>query len=69
MFLDALNTKHPVVICTALRVIQHLVMCADMVGEALVPYYRQILPVLNMFCLKNSKYLVLFVKCSIVWLF
>lgn len=50
----ALNTKHPVVICTTLKVLQHLVMSADMIGEALVPYYRQILPVLNMFSQKNK---------------
>lgn len=34
-------------ICTTLKVLQHLVVSADMVGEALVPYYRQILPILN----------------------
>lgn len=28
---------------------QHLVVSGDMVGEALVPYYRQILPILNIF--------------------
>jgi hypothetical protein len=30
-------------------VLQHLVVSADIVGEALVPYYRQILPILNIF--------------------
>ena len=30
-------------------VLQHLVVSADMVGEALVPYYRQILPILNIY--------------------
>ena len=34
--------------------LQHLVVSADMVGEALVPYYRQILPVLNIFKNKNK---------------
>ena len=29
------------------QVLQKLVKSADMVGEALVPYYRQILPILN----------------------
>ena len=28
-------------------------MSGDMIGEALVPYYRQILPVMNMF--KNKR--------------
>ncbi|KAK9297006.1 hypothetical protein QLX08_009109 [Tetragonisca angustula] len=44
----ALNTKMPEVICATLRAIQHLVRSADCVGEALVPYFRQILPVLNL---------------------
>ena len=30
-------------------VLQHLVTSGDMIGEALVPYYRQILPILNLF--------------------
>ncbi|XP_060938130.1 parkin coregulated gene protein [Limanda limanda] len=46
---NALNTRNRQVICTTLKVLQHLVMSADMVGEALVPYYRQILPILNIF--------------------
>jgi hypothetical protein len=43
------------VMCTTLKVLQHLVVSADMVGEALVPYYRQILPVLNIFINKNRE--------------
>jgi len=35
--------------CATLKKIQKLVTSGDMIGEALVPYYRQILPVLNMF--------------------
>ena len=31
---------------------QKLVTCANYVGEALVPYYRQILPIFNLY--KNS---------------
>ncbi|XP_042244370.1 parkin coregulated gene protein isoform X4 [Thunnus maccoyii] len=46
---NALNTRNRQVICTTLKVLQHLVMSGDMVGEALVPYYRQILPILNIF--------------------
>lgn len=41
------------VLCKTLKVLQHLVVSADMVGEALVPYYRQILPILNIFINKN----------------
>lgn len=28
---------------------QKLVACGDLVGQALVPYYRQLLPVLNIY--------------------
>ena len=53
--LDALNTRNRKVICTTLKVLQHLVVCADMIGEALVPYYRQILPIFNTFKHFNCK--------------
>merc|ERR1712159_923855 len=46
---NALNTRCRPVICTTLKVLQHLVVSADHVGEALVPYYRQTLPILNTF--------------------
>ncbi|TPX49898.1 hypothetical protein SeMB42_g02437 [Synchytrium endobioticum] len=49
----ALNTRNIKVITTTLKVLQHLVESGDMVGEALVPYYRQILPVFNLFKNKN----------------
>ncbi len=35
-----------------LKVLQQLVVSGEMIGEALVPYYRQLLPVLNLF--KNA---------------
>eukprot|EP01013_Petalomonas_cantuscygni_P044655 TRINITY_DN92_c0_g1_i1.p1 TRINITY_DN92_c0_g1~~TRINITY_DN92_c0_g1_i1.p1 ORF type:complete len:320 (+),score=52.83 TRINITY_DN92_c0_g1_i1:119-1078(+) len=52
----ALNTRHPDVVCTVLKVLQRLVSSAELVGEALVPYYRQILPVFALFknCNKNT---------------
>ena len=37
-----------------LKVIQKLVLSGEMIGEALVPYYRQILPVLNIFRNNNK---------------
>lgn len=37
----------------ALKKIQKLVLAGEMIGEALVPYYRQILPIFNMF--KNKR--------------
>ena len=45
----ALNTRDPAVMCSALQLLQKLVSCNDIVGEALVPYYRQLLPVLNIY--------------------
>lgn len=50
---NALNTLNPEVICCTLKIIQRLVTSTDRVGEALVPYYRQILPVFNFFVSKN----------------
>ena len=52
----ALNTRDPDIICVILKILQKLVTCADMIGEALVPYYRQILPVFNIFKQKNANY-------------
>lgn len=45
----ALNTRDQQVVITTLKVLQALVLSAEMVGEALVPYYRQILPIFNIF--------------------
>jgi len=45
----ALNTRDPEIMATVLKVLQALVGSGEMVGEALVPYYRQLLPVLNIF--------------------
>jgi hypothetical protein len=50
----ALNTRDPEIICTMLKIIQQLVMSNNKVGEALVPYYRQILPIFNLFKTKNN---------------
>lgn len=56
----ALNTRDQGVIVKVLKVLQALVNCdvavsggAGLIGQALVPYYRQILPVLNIFINKN----------------
>jgi len=45
----ALNTRDAEVIVTSLKVLQALVLCGEMIGEALVPYYRQILPIFSIF--------------------
>lgn len=36
----ALNTRDSEIICITLKVIKKLVLSGDMIGEALVPYYR-----------------------------
>lgn len=41
----ALNTNHRKTVSRVLLVIMHLARSAPYIGEALVPYYRQILPV------------------------
>ena len=50
---EALSTKDHDIMCATLKKIQKLVLAGEMIGEALVPYYRQILPVFNMF--KNKR--------------
>ena len=45
----ALNTRDAQIICTVLKVLQQMVVSGEMIGEALVPYYRQILPIFNLF--------------------
>jgi len=49
----ALNTRDVEVIPTILKILQKLVLSGEMIGEALVPYYRQLLPVMNLF--RNSQ--------------
>ena len=53
-YIAALNTRDPEIISITLKILQALVTCSDTIGEALVPYYRQILPVLNLFKIKNQ---------------
>ena len=50
----ALNTRDPEIIVVTLKVLKKLVLSAEPIGEALVPYYRQILPILNIFKQKNK---------------
>ncbi|GBG31300.1 Parkin coregulated protein-like [Hondaea fermentalgiana] len=51
----ALNTKNRKTISRVLQVLQHLARCAPFIGEALVPYYRQILPVFNLVLLLDPR--------------
>ncbi len=50
----ALNTRDPEIIQITLKIMQALVTCSDTIGEALVPYYRQILPIMNLFKTRNA---------------
>jgi len=50
----ALNTRDPEIMVCMLKVLQQLVISGELIGEALVPYYRQILPVFNLFKAKNN---------------
>ena len=45
----ALNTRDPSIICETLECLKRLVRCGDLIGEALVPYYRKLLPIMNIF--------------------
>ena len=51
---SALQTKHKEIVVKTLKKIQLLVKSSDAVAEALVPYYRQILPVLNLMRNRNK---------------
>ena len=51
----ALNTRDPDIVATVCKILQTLVQTesgSPAIGEALVPYYRQLLPTMNIF--KNS---------------
>ncbi|XP_058811719.1 parkin coregulated gene protein-like [Topomyia yanbarensis] len=45
----ALNSKDPDVIIATMRALQQLVQAGPWIGRCLVPYYRQLLPMLNLF--------------------
>ncbi|XP_014289590.1 parkin coregulated gene protein homolog [Halyomorpha halys] len=51
---NALNTKNRAVIGQTLKIIQAMLTCVGGVGVALIPYYRQILPPLNMYKEMNA---------------
>lgn len=50
----ALNTRDPEIIIITLKVIQRIATCSELAGVRLVPYYRQLLPILNVFITKNK---------------
>ncbi|KAG5176277.1 parkin co-regulated protein-domain-containing protein [Tribonema minus] len=51
---SALNTRAPTIICPVLKILQQMILLNAAVGQALVPYYRQILPIFNLFKAKNA---------------
>jgi hypothetical protein len=52
---EALGTKQLEIVVKTLRHLQALVKTSDILAESLVPYYRQILPVLNLLKHRNRK--------------
>jgi len=50
----ALNSRDPELMCTMMKVLKVLAQCEEFTGQALVPYYRQILPVFNIFRARND---------------
>ncbi|ETW02750.1 hypothetical protein H310_05249 [Aphanomyces invadans] len=48
-----LMTRHPTILCIQMKVLQKLVLSCPYAGEALVPYYRQILTIFNLFVTKR----------------
>ena len=53
--LVALNTRNESIMCRTLKALQQLVRSGEYIGQALIPYYRQLLPVFNIFKGKNSE--------------
>ncbi|XP_041764306.1 parkin coregulated gene protein homolog [Anopheles merus] len=46
---EALNTRNPDIIIATLNALQQLLRVGPSIGIALVPYYRQLLPMLNLY--------------------
>lgn len=50
---EALQTKQPEIVVKTLKHLQNLVKTSEILAESLVPYYRQILPVMNLLKHRN----------------
>jgi hypothetical protein len=46
---EALVTRDPEIVSRVLAILQKLATCGELVGEALVPFFRRLLPVLSIF--------------------
>lgn len=65
--LGALNTRNPRVICNTLKIIQLIATCSKESGRAFLPYYKSLLPVLNLFKIINRNDLLIhFSRVSLV---
>lgn len=53
---EALVTRDPMILRRVLITMQKLATCGELVGEALVPFYRRLLPVLNVFKAKQREF-------------
>ena len=62
-FSVALNTRNAQVMCRTLKALQQLAKSADYIGQALVPYYRQLLPIFNMFKNNNRELTLNILPC------
>lgn len=51
---NALNTRDPDIVQTTLKIIQTMVKADERIGESLVPYYRQLLPIFNLLKANNK---------------
>ena len=54
---EALETKQHEIVVKTLKKLQALVKVSDAIAESLVPYYRQILPVLNLLRHRTCKFI------------
>lgn len=50
---EALNTRNPAILVKTLKIMMDLAKCEDFTGQALVPYYRQLLPICNIYKQSN----------------
>jgi len=51
---NALNTRDPDIVQTTLKIMQTMVKADERIGESLVPYYRQLLPIFNLLKANNK---------------
>lgn len=55
-FSEALDTKIPDILRRTMRVLQQLVRSGNCIGEAMVPHFRQLLPVFGLLKDRQGQY-------------